>query len=162
MKRRLTIVLAVVVLSSSASAFAAKSSGDFQQITIEEHSQELGNGLTVSHAKTKIMTPSTQGNSPMDGRVHNCNNYFIVNQEGTPVAGSGHCFSHDGDGNGTWYDWTMNSGPSGRCPVACGTWRFTGGFGKFAGITGNGTWIQTKEFTDGSSLGKWENEYTMP
>lgn len=52
-------------------------------------------------------------------------------------------------------------GPDGDQTTVVGTWKFVGGAGRFAGITGNGTFKTVASATGDLSV-TWDGAYTLP
>jgi hypothetical protein len=83
----------------------------------------------------------------------NCYGSNIVNADGEQIDGSGTCETMDTDGDLWWIWWTG---------AMAGDWGFTGGTGKYAGITGGGTWASEIEYPDGRVMNSWTGSWTIP
>lgn len=69
---------------------------------------------------------------PMNGTWQTCYGTYATVAGGEIRTISAYCDGHDDDGDVYWLTW--DGGES------SGPWRFTGGTGKFRGISGGGTW----------------------
>ena len=81
------------------------------------------------------------GNAPFDLLTFQCVNHVL--QIGEKWEGSGSCVKTDKDGDTIFYTWTNND------------WAFTGGTGKFKGITGHGVGKPT--YIHDSGARGWQN-----
>ena len=82
--------------------------------------------------------------------------------DGKVVGGSGSCFGESMDGHGLAQWWEMTESGTSACPVSCGTFAYFGGYGRFAGATGGGTWKYNGDFPDGSAgSGTWAGTVTV-
>lgn len=82
-----------------------------------------------------------------------CYGSNTMSPEGEQLDGSGTCEGVDPDGDIWWLWW--NGGMEGE-------FGFTGGTGKYAGITGGGTWKAQLRYPDGSFTNDWEGSWTIP
>jgi hypothetical protein len=76
-----------------------------------------------------------------------------MSPEGKPVAGSGTCDVVDLEGD-TWRIWW--AGAMG------GDFSMTSGSGKYAGISGGGTWKIQSIYLDGNRTNEWTGSWTIP
>lgn len=88
------------------------------------------------------------GNGTLD-----CFVSVIVTPDGEQLDGSGICEGMDEDGD-LWWVW-VTGGTEGE-------FGFTGGTGKYAGISGGGTWKQQVRYADGKAVNDWEGSWTIP
>lgn len=96
--------------------------------------------------------------------IHNVKNDCVgmLRTTGNAVASaSGSCFAQSIDGAGYTMWWEMSEGGTGACPDICGRWGVYGGYGRFAGISGGGTWKRDGLFADGTSSGTWTGTMSM-
>ena len=70
------------------------------------------------------------------------------------------CFSRDGDGDGVSYWWVVDSAGTEDCPDLCGSFTYYGGYGKYAGMTGSGTW-RRNALVGGMGMGTWSSSYSI-
>jgi len=92
--------------------------------------------------------PVVGGNGSMD-----CIGSNILSAEGEPMSGAGTCEAIDLDGDIWWVWWNGAAG---------GDFGFTGGTGKYTGITGGGSWMSDSQYADGKVMNKWEGSWTIP
>ena len=76
-----------------------------------------------------------------------------LSPEGDQLDGSGTCEGLDADGDVWWVWW------SGGIE---GNFSFTGGTGKYTGISGGGTWKAQLQYPDGKAMNEWEGTWTIP
>lgn len=84
---------------------------------------------------------------------------MVIGKDAKTVSYSGSCFNLDAAGNGESFWWRQTDAATPTCPALCGVWGFYSGFGKFANITGGGTWKAAANFADGTGMGTWEGSY---
>jgi hypothetical protein len=73
-----------------------------------------------------------------------CTGTMLTTPDGK-MSGAGYCLRRDKDGDTQSVDWFWPKGAD------KGTWKSTGGTGKFAGLEGNGHWMQLAG--DGGKMG---------
>jgi hypothetical protein len=99
-----------------------------------------GNG--IRHASTGPLT----GNEPME-----CHGAGFWDADGS--WGEGICVAGSGDDTRK-YHWEEGKGEK------IGRWEILSATGKYADVTGQGTYTST-ELSDGHSISEWEGEYTL-
>lgn len=156
MKISIQTLLACCLVAASTSAYAqmtyeATGGNAFVPSWTESVALPDGNTLvrTVSHGFTWANDEDVVGgNGSMS-----CYASLTMNPDGMPVAGSGTCDVLDLEGD-TWRLWWDGA--------VGGNWGMTVGTGKYAGITGGGTWKQQARYADGNWMNEWTGSWTIP
>ena len=161
MVRRLsTVVLAVALLVPG--ALQAQVSGEGRYATFNDDVEEMempdGSTMVLSHYRQVVF--ATSADNALDGMPADCIGQFLVGADGTTRAASGTCFAHDGAGNGTSYWFRMDESGTARCPDMCGSYGYFAGYGRFAGIEGQGTWHRESTTATGGH-GSWKGTYRL-
>lgn len=164
MTNRLTLAVIVMIAGPATSVLAQMSgstSGRYATYTLSDDMQEMedGSSVVLSHYHQTAFADDTS--HPIDNTSSMCVGQFKMNADGGLDAGYGSCFSSDSDGNGASFWWRMTHGGTDDCPDICGEWGYFAGDGNFAGIEGEGTWMRTTLFPNGST-GTWEGHYSIP
>jgi hypothetical protein len=82
-----------------------------------------------------------------------------MSKEGKVISGSGACLLKTSSGDGVSHAWKFEQAGTADCPDLCGSFSYTDGYGKFAGISGGGNWARTHIFTDGGTAGTFTSTY---
>ena len=59
------------------------------------------------------------------------------------IAAAGTCHMMDDKGSGYYQFWQWRDAGTPECPIRCGVYNDGNGYGKFAGLSGSGTWNLT-------------------
>ena len=169
MLRRLFCGLAMaaalpVLLFTSPSLLLAQSgqsTGQWSSQTLSEETTELADGRTVVMSRTVNATFADDAHHPLDNHRAECAGQVVLSAAGEFMSQSGTCFSRDADGDGVSYWFAVASAGTEDCPEVCGSFTYYGGYGKYAGMTGGGTWRQ-KALVGGMTLGTWSDSYSIP
>ncbi len=159
-----TLVVGMVLALASFTASAAdsgSSKGTWANHNTMVSTTELPGGGSVMVQHTKQSHTAEDSSHPLGNTMADCVGVFRMAADGTVTAASGTCFVIDGDGDRTSFWWRQDAAGTESCPVACGSWAYFAGDGKYAGISGDGKWMQTTLFADGGS-GTWESSYSIP
>jgi len=153
----LLTVAAMACLSATASAgesvgYYTTHSGKSQETTLPN-----GHKIVVSHYYQ--LTKSEKEDDPISGMESDCVGQFLLNKDGNMIWGSGSCFSHNNQGDGSSWWWKVDETGTENCPDACGSFGYVDGFGKLKGVTGGGTWVRTDLLASGS-IGTYKSKYS--
>lgn len=157
MKHLITPILLVITLAMGASIASAQSyegvvgGNAFVPEVLSQSPLPDGSVLVTVLSRGFTWTNDTDiqaGNGSMD-----CYGTNVVSAEGEPVSGAGSCTAIDEDGDAWTAWWTGTAG---------GEWGFLNGTGKYAGISGGGTWEAAAEYADGKSTNSWIGSWTIP
>ncbi len=162
MMRRISyLALALCIPLTAYAQKSGSATGRYSTFTISQDMEELPDGTTTMNMYYHQAAFSDKPGHPIDNTTANCVGLLRLHADGTFASGSGSCFSTDAEGNGASFWWRATDAGTTSCPDLCGAWGYFAGYGKFAGITGEGTWTRTSLFTDGS-IGKWTGSYKLP
>jgi hypothetical protein len=152
----------MALLAASGAASATEHSGHFYNSPSTKTKTTLPNGNISIQEQYYQLSRSDHAADPLSETAGNCFGNVITTKEGKVLSGSGFCYQQDDQGNGTTLSWKTDEVGTAKCPTECGTWRYVDGYGKFKGTTGNGTWVETRRFADGASLGTFTGNYKTP
>jgi len=126
-------------------AYADNCSGydSFVQTTV--HTADLGKGMTLTILEASSIV--TSGDSKYNLVTGGCSGTVLSNPDGT-VQSSGYCARRDKDGDLSSLEWMQAAGSD------KGTWKATGGTGKFAG-KGDTGWYQSVVSDGKIGVSKW-------
>ena len=116
-------------------------------------------GQTLVSGRYDQVTFANDPASPLNNNKARCTSVMVIGKDGKTVSFSGSCFSMDAAGNGESFWWRQTEAATATCPAICGQFGFYSGYGKFANITGGGTWKAAANFADGTGMGTWEGSY---
>ncbi len=153
----------ILVLAGPSLLFAQRSGsgkGRFATQILSSDVTELPDGRTVQVSHYHQATFAEDPNHPLDNQKADCVGLFVSSEDGTPIAASGSCYGRDAAGDGVSYWWRRDKVGTADCPNGCGSFGLYAGFGKYSGITGNGTWRVDPAFPDGN-MGTWESSYSL-
>ncbi len=119
--------------------------------TVEEY--QLPDGRMVRAMSFQGFTVSEDKESPFHLASQDCRGTYLFEADGASFTAAGYCVAQDADGD-VWWNW-WNGDQSG------GEWGVTGGVGKFAGMTGGGTYTVMDRMPDGKITNSWHAELTM-
>lgn len=160
-----TLIVAVAALCASlaiADGHEGMAEGRYAIHYTQVDQTELPGGGAVQVAHYKQFTQANDPGHPLDDTTGDCVAVTYVNSEGAQTSASGSCFVTDGEGNTASFWWRQDDAGSDSCPTQCGSWGYFAGAGKLAGIGGEGTWVGTTVFPDGSLSGTWKGKYSLP
>ena len=161
MRMEIPSILALALLTLSATASAAEHTGRYFTHSISQTKTTLPNGNTSTLEHFYILGSSDDANDPQNNTAGNCTGNSIASTQGKVLSFTGICFREDSEGNTFSYWWKMDEAGTARCPGSCGSYRILGGTGKFKGLTGSGTFVHDRDFSDGGS-GTSKGTYQMP
>ena len=155
--------LPVLLLASPSLVLAqsGQSAGQWSSQTLDEETTELADGRTVVIGHSAQATFADDADDPLDNQGAECASQFVLSADGEVMSGNGTCFSRDSDGDGVSYWWVVDSVGTEDCPDLCGSFTYYGGYGKYAGTTGGGTW-RRNALVGGMGMGTWSGSYSIP
>jgi hypothetical protein len=158
---RLTAVLAILLFVPG--ALLAQTSGQGRYATFNDDVDEMempdGGTMVLMHYRETVFADASD--NPLDGLPADCVGQFLSGPDGGMRAASGTCFGHDGKGNGVSYWFRMDAAGTADCPDMCGSYGYFAGYGKYAGIRGQGTWRRESTTATGGH-GSWKGTYQLP
>ncbi|MCC7547373.1 MAG: hypothetical protein IT532_06385 [Burkholderiales bacterium] len=145
MKQRfLVLALAAASLTAALPVHARDCSGYNTHVNISLESTKLADGhvMIVSRASDILVTDDPK-------HIYNlmmgeCSGTLLTTPDGK-TSGLGHCLRKDKDGDTASIDWSLPAGSD------KGTWKSTGGTGKYADLQSSGWWQPAA--SDGGKLG---------
>ena len=140
--------VAVLLLAAPSAAQERKDSGSYAAVPGASDSYKLADGSTVEGSPSAGFLVTDDASSPLHLVGMSCAGSSVVNSDGNSSSGGGHCVIVDQAGDVIWAWW--------RGDQNGGTWGFMGGTGKFAGVKGDGTWMNDREFPGGKFINKWK------
>lgn len=162
MMPRTTLTIAVVLLTGAATAGAqmkGASKGSYATMPVAADTMQMPDGQMLIGGRYDQVTFANDPASPLSNAKARCTSAMVVGKDGKTVSFSGACFSMDAAGNGESFWWRQTEAGTPACPAICGQWGFYSGYGKFANITGGGTWKAAANLADGTGMGTWEGSY---
>ncbi len=142
-------------------AQSGQSGGRWSSQNLAEKTTELADGRTVVIGHAAQATFADDADHPLDNQRAECASQTVLSADGAVMSGNGACFSRDDDGDGLSYWWVVDSVGTEDCPDLCGSFTYYGGYGKYAGTTGGGTW-RRNALVGGMGMGTWSGSYSMP
>ncbi len=142
-------------------AQSGQSAGQWSSQTLDEEATELADGRTVIMGHAAQATFADDADHPLASQRAECASQTVLSADGEVMSGNGTCFSRDADGDGLSYWWVIDSVGTEDCPDLCGSFTYYGGYGKYAGTTGGGTWRRTA-LVGGMGMGTWSGSYSIP
>lgn len=125
------VVLAGSLLAGAAQA--ANCSGYDVLVSQAAETLDLGGGHTLTVVRSHSMIVNDDTNAKDHLAIGECNG-TLLNMPDKTSRGSGHCLRRDKDGDTYSLEWAIAAGAD------KGTWKTTGGTGKFARISQSGWW----------------------
>lgn len=119
---------------SPVAAFAANCAGTNVNNLQSWDQTEIAKGTTLAVMRATSVTMTDDVSSKVHMVSGECIGSFLNAGEGR-VQGSGHCARRDKDGDVLFEEWVATDGAGAK-----GTWKHTGGTGKFARAAGSGQW----------------------
>ncbi len=165
MSKRVLIALVVAVVAGSLTAGAGEpgsGSGHFTNYFQDVTLTEMPDGSMAQLFHYSSMMVADPAGHPSANTAAECVGALRMNASGAVTSGSGSCFAKTADGHGYSYWWQVEEAGTADCPELCGVWGYYGGYGRFDGLEGTGTWKTTASFGESASMGTWANSYSMP
>jgi hypothetical protein len=162
MRTSILSATAMALLSATAVAAAAQTSGHYYNHTTSVDRIALPNGNTAVQTRFFEMIVTDSVNDPTNHLAGSCSAQTIVSKDGKTLSASGICFMKDSDGDSLPHWFKFGETGTASCPEQCGSFGFMPGTGKFKGITGSGTWKRTHAFGDAASSGTFTQTYRTP
>lgn len=164
MKQRILWVFVLGFAFASAAAAQTKTSGTISCAKPDptysiDAGDRAGHVLGLSkYACTWTKSMEIDGVATKDG-----SDVTTSDSSSTKVHLSGYHVSNMANGDKIFvrFSGTETEGKAGKPATSGGTWSYTGGTGKFKGITGRGTY-KGKTDVDGNIVSDVEGEYTLP
>ena len=143
------LMLLMVLLLFPLTAFAGEKISGTDVYVDDEQNWETGDGSGYWMWHGKGVSQVHEG--PLETTAVECHGAGFWDKDGS--WGSGICVEGAGDDTAT-FDWKNDKGQE------VGQWKYLSGTGKFAGITGGGTW-KNQPSPDGYTISEWEGEVTL-
>lgn len=137
----LTVVAAIAYVPS---AGARECNGYNTHVLISADVTEPAKGHSLMTFRNHDMLVTDDPRHVLNMAMGECAGTMLTTPDGKMV-GAGYCLRRDKDGDTQSIDWTWPKGAD------KGTWKSTGGTGKFAGFEGTGSWMQVAG--DGGKMG---------
>lgn len=160
MRIRIGCLAMAALLLVSGNALAAESKGEYFDFTISSTETTLADGRTEVVFRSYQFTASNQPDDPLHKAAGECIGRAVLSKEGKQISGSGARLLRDASGDGFSHAWKFEEGATADCPNQCGSFSYTDGYGKFAGISGGGKWVGTHDFADRGGAGTFTSTYT--
>lgn len=163
MRRFLFRTLSVFVLASPSSLLAQSgtSEGHYSSHTVSEDATEMADGSLAVMFRAVQTTFADDADHPLHNQRADCTGVLRIAADGSDTSGSGACFSADADQDGVSYWWVVEDGGTEACPGLCGSFSYFGGYGKYEGMTGGGSWHRLA-IIDDLGVGTWTGPYSIP
>lgn len=155
------IAVSVVLLLVVTTRLAAQAGeGTYTTVPVKADTVTMPDGAVHITSQYTMIAQSTTAGHPFHNTKSECIGMFRVAGE-TVESASGSCFSVNTDGHGYSMWWEMTEVATARCADMCGRWGVYGGYGRLAGIAGNGTFTRDGEFHNGAGVGMWTAMATL-
>lgn len=162
MRLQFTVVAVLLFLLTPIAMMAQqKTSGTFATMPGHAEEMELPNSQVLRQAAYRMVAFADDPASPMHNISSHCTSATVVTGDGGPVSNTGYCFNMDAAGNGYSMWWQETEASTETCPARCGRFGVYGGYGKFDGMSGMGTWRIEAELADRTAMGTWELSHDM-
>ena len=153
MKTFILIILLAVIATPASIAQQRSISGHATYISTGAESIELVEGRTLGKTSSSAVLFEDDPQSPLHLMSQDCSGTNLIGSNGTLIQSVGSCFAVDSDGDIFWISFVN--------PPEGGTWRYTAGTGKFAGIEGGGTSEVIAIGHDGQLTIRYEGQIIM-
>ena len=164
MKQRMIWVVMLGLALASMSAAQTKTSGTIS-CTKPDPVYSIDAGDRAGHALGLLKTACTWTTPMQIEGVATKDGSDVVSSDasGTKVHANGYHLSNMANGDKIYvrFSGTDTITKEGKPDTSVGTWSYTGGTGKFKGITGKGTY-KGKADASGNMVSEIEGEYTLP
>ena len=144
-----TLILGTISVAQAAEMMKMKGQDVYIQETVSK--VKLADGRTMERHTLKGFSMADDPKSPFAMINQDCAEAVVISPDGS-VSSGGYCNGVDADGHVYWVSSTGDQ--------KGGTWSFTGGTGKFAGIKGGGTFAWSTQWSDGKAVSTWEGNWT--
>ncbi|MFP6756665.1 MAG: hypothetical protein VCC99_00380 [Alphaproteobacteria bacterium] len=139
--------VAAFAFGGAAQAGEAKISGLYPAVPNDSSVVAKDDGSSVVVFDLKGMLAVADTSNPWHNAIMDCNGIGAYDPDGTIKTEGGTCMITDADGDVQRLPWETTS-PEG------GVWAIAGGTGKFADMTGSGTWVAVS-LDDGRLQNTW-------
>jgi len=146
--------IGAAVVSSAAQAGETKITGLYAAVPIDPVVVTKEDGSSVVMFGLKGLVIVKDQSNPWHGALMDCNGIGAYAADGAPQSEGGTCMLIDGDGDVQRLPWR-------RTNAQGGTWNAAGGTGKFANMSGNGTYVAVP-LADGRILNRWKFKQVTP
>ncbi len=147
MKRHLTITLAVLALVAPASiASAGEVSGHNFVVSDPTTMTELPSGAVYTALRGRQICTTVDPSHPLNRASGNCDGGCVTDTEGNTTC-MGSCTWVDMDGDLVFFTWNGQDE---------GKWWMKGGTGKYAGGSGEGTWVADAAYAGEVTGNSWK------
>lgn len=159
MRMRITLALAAAAVLATPLA-AQTGQGTYTTVSLGVDTAAMAGDTVTLLSHYRQVTLAGAPTFPLNNIKSDC--IGMIRATGTAVvSASGSCFNEAMDRAGYAMWWEMTEGGTGDCPDICGRWGVYGGYDRFAGISGGGTWKRNGMFADGTSSGTWTGTMSM-
>ncbi len=158
-RKALAMIVATQLIAGAAAA--QSSQGPFTSYTTAIDTTVLDDGIVQIVQHYRQTTMAQDPSFPLHNIISDCIGLFRISRTGVPETAHGSCFSRDVDGHGSSFWWRMEEAGTATCETLCGVWGMYGGYGRFANLSADGTWVQEIDFGDGS-IGTWTGMIRQP
>lgn len=164
LKRVVTAWIALIAVGSltALAGDSSSGSGHFTNHISNVQVTEMPDGSMVQMMHYSNMSLADDPKHPSFNTANECVGELRINAAGVVSSGAGSCFAKAVDGHGFSYWWQVEKAGTADCPNLCGTWGYFGGYGRFEGLQGQGSWKVTASFEGTGDIGTWTNTYSMP
>lgn len=139
--------VAAAFLGTAAQAGEMEISGLYPALPNNNSVVAKDDGSSVVVFDIKGMLTVADTSNPWHGALMDCNGIGAYAADGTTTTEGGTCMITDADGDVQRLPWETTS-------TEGGVWAIAGGSGKFADMTGSGTWVAVS-LDDGRILNTW-------
>lgn len=150
----LVSVLGAALAGSAAQAGETKVTGFYPAVPIDPVVVKKKDGSSVVMFGLKGSLIVNDQSNPWHGAMMDCNGIGAYAADGATQTEGGTCILSDRDGDVLRLPWQTTSAQG-------GTWNATEGTGKFAKMTGNGTYVFVP-LADGRILNRWTFKQVTP
>ncbi len=141
-------------VSNAAQAGETRVTGLYAAVPIDPVIVTKEDGSTVVMFGLKGFLIVKDQSNPWHGALMDCNGIGAYAADGAPQSEGGTCMIIDGDGDIQRLSWRTTK-PGG------GTWNVAEGTGKFANMTGSGTYVDVL-LADGRIFNRWKFKQVTP
>lgn len=149
----LTMTLASFVLAPVAFAQPMAVAGLAAYVSTGSDVTELADGRMIDATTSSTVLIEDDSQSPLHLMSQDCSGTNLLGADGALMQSVGSCVAVDSDGDIFWISFVN--------PPSGGTWRYTAGTGKFAGIEGGGTSEVTAIGHGGQVTIRYEGQATL-
>jgi len=145
---------AMMMAAGAATADQIKIEGTITYHVADVKSQPAAGGGSILRQILKGMIIDEDPTSPINFSAQDCAGTYVLRPEGGMAAGGGFCDVLDKDGHIWWLRWNTTGERTSE-------WTVTGGLGKYAGMTGQGTTRWLAQVPDGRSVLQYEGTLNL-